>query len=764
MRGAGAPWALLVWAWSALITATPITVTPLQPPFLPPPRRDGPEASHTHSPHAPRPPLLGAHAPRGHARNPLVRDHFPVKWRKIAEERSLHPVNFTALEVTRELEAETFLVQVLITKDSLQVLRDDTVVYHKDGSPTALNYLPHAGIHVVVLHPRRGDVMLARQFLTHQPSEHRNLASCLASLAPGRILVVAAVPDAVAFLGPDAVTQLEAVGASRIRNLAVHEAWAMVSHTPTRLPPASAGISGSNSSMNTNNKVSLGHTWGEAASIIRRPGRETNPLILRAHVPQTSSVWCKWHEDPAMEEQRHFCDTYEGYLRLCTCWDPITKDLRYSALQIEVKEVIPVAMLTAVKPFHFYRQLLNLLETPGAAQTPILVMVDGAREEVMGLARLFGLDVLVHRPQGAAGSTTLLNMHFRFSVHNVFNFFPEADKAVILEDDLLLSPDFLSFFQQTAWLLDADPTIFCVNAFSVNSYPTVAGDPHILRRLDMFPQFGWMVTRRWAREQYAYWIPEEHGGDWDWWLSSQHSLQGRHALVPEVGRTFHAGAAGAHVTGWFQEHFFSYMIFNQDPHVKLQGLEDLILDRYRAKLKREILNATDLVLRNDFCSTSAGPVIPHDLPGPFRVFVWSESKADEYGSFIVMQQCLNAFMDTREMFDGVVRFNLGGRVLFIVGCPVSRYCGLFQQGTTLLRPSLTLMERAEANAIRWQTRNYPAFFLVRGRSPANPRQEFLMENLFLNYFNGTLVMARPGEVDQKNKFSLSADGLGSFHT
>ena len=36
------------------------------------------------------------------------------------------------------------------------------------------------------------------------------------------------------------------------------------------------------------------------------------------------------------------------------------------------------------------RQLLNLLETPGAAQTPILVMVDGAREEIVRLAELFG--------------------------------------------------------------------------------------------------------------------------------------------------------------------------------------------------------------------------------------------------------------------------------------------------------------------------------------------------------------------------------------
>ena len=68
-----------------------------------------------------------------------------------------------------------------------------TQVYHKAGSPATLGVLPHAGVHVVVMHPERGDVMLARQFLTNQPSEHRNLASCLASISSGRIVVVAAV-------------------------------------------------------------------------------------------------------------------------------------------------------------------------------------------------------------------------------------------------------------------------------------------------------------------------------------------------------------------------------------------------------------------------------------------------------------------------------------------------------------------------------------------------------------------------------------------
>lgn len=35
------------------------------------------------------------------------------------------------------------------------------------------------------------------------------------------------------------------------------------------------------------------------------------------------------------------------------------------------------------------RQLLNILETPGAAQTPILVLVDGYQKEIIHLTKLF---------------------------------------------------------------------------------------------------------------------------------------------------------------------------------------------------------------------------------------------------------------------------------------------------------------------------------------------------------------------------------------
>lgn len=71
----------------------------------------------------------------------------------------------------------------------------------------------------------------------------------------------------------------------------------------------------------------------------------------------------------------------------------------------------------------------------------MLVVVDGTQQETLALAAVMGVDTLVHRPEGILGNRT--NANVRFALNSVFRHFPRADKAIVLEDDLLLSPDFL---------------------------------------------------------------------------------------------------------------------------------------------------------------------------------------------------------------------------------------------------------------------------------------------------------------------------------
>ena len=71
--------------------------------------------------------------------------------------------------------------------------------------------------------------------------------------------------------------------------------------------------------------------------------------------------------------------------------------------------------------------------------------------------------------------------------------------AILVEDDLLLSPDALLLFWSSAWLLREDPSLWCVSAWHDQGFPHTAADPRLLTRTDYFPGLGWMIeAATWA--------------------------------------------------------------------------------------------------------------------------------------------------------------------------------------------------------------------------------------------------------------------------
>lgn len=64
------------------------------------------------------------------------------------------------------------------------------------------------------------------------------------------------------------------------------------------------------------------------------------------------------------------------------------------------------------------------------------------------------------------------------------------------------------FFHQAAPLLDLDPTVTCINAYSRYSYPDTAWDPRVLLRARTYPMYGWMTTRAYATEVIPKWVSE----------------------------------------------------------------------------------------------------------------------------------------------------------------------------------------------------------------------------------------------------------------
>lgn len=75
--------------------------------------------------------------------------------------------------------------------------------------------------------------------------------------------------------------------------------------------------------------------------------------------------------------------------------------------------------------------------------TPILLSVDGGQKEALEFARLVGLPAVFHDNPAPRGSNVRINEHIKFSLLHAFEHFPVADKVIVLEDDLILAPDFI---------------------------------------------------------------------------------------------------------------------------------------------------------------------------------------------------------------------------------------------------------------------------------------------------------------------------------
>ncbi|KAF2345325.1 Glycosyl transferase family 13, partial [Trinorchestia longiramus] len=459
---------------------------------------------------------------------------------------------------------------------------------------------------------------------------------------------------------------------------------------------------------------------------------------------------------------------------------------------IKIREEIPFAVVTAKSPRKLYRTLRSLFNASGSSQTKLLLVIDGIQEEVVALAQVLKVPFVVHTPQGRPGSNVRPNTNVRFALESVFDVFPNCDKAVILEDDLIVSPDIIRYFQETSWLLDADPTILAVNAFSYNSVSGVAADTGALKRVEAYPYYGWMVSRDVARQVVKNWMNDEEG-DWDkWMLRDNRTRQGRDVVVPEVSRTYHDGGLGVHeLTTATDVHRRAQTCTDvhrraqtcTDVHKRAQTCTDVhrraqtctdvhrraqtCTDVHRraqtcTDVHRRAQTCTDVHRRAQTCTdvhrrslppkmsktyilniahfsrplisqhvdvTSlsrpvrlllgeyvrdleaelrrARPVVvdvltnvlPEHGSGPFVTYVSASSFLDEALSFTTImmvdlggapdrlptQQSMTTacfpqsigtyYFDTHEIFRGVMTFNLQGRRLYVVGCPLSRlYC------------------------------------------------------------------------------------------
>jgi len=290
-----------------------------------------------------------------------------------------------------------------------------------------------------------------------------------------------------------------------------------------------------------------------------------------------------------------------------------------------------VAHNRALQLDYAIRSILNL-DGLGLEQ-PIIVYQDGDDESVAEVARKYAPRVqLVQHLKNRAfyfwtGSMKIAK-HYRFVLSSIFEDHPGADYAIIVEDDMVFSPDFLLYFAQLAYLYDADPSIYCITSWNDNGKQGLASDPTRLYRTEFFVGLGWLASRKmWETEWHATWPREE----WDWFLRDPAQRKGRECIYPEVSRNYNIGSQGVNMKMDMFTQYFKHTMVNSQPRVHLGDTSRLIKANYDSQLEEELRQATPVSSIEElktYCNTSL--VVLLDLKSP-QDRRWSHFVARYFG-------------------------------------------------------------------------------------------------------------------------------------
>ena len=204
-------------------------------------------------------------------------------------------------------------------------------------------------------------------------------------------------------------------------------------------------------------------------------------------------------------------------------------------------------------------------ECEGFSRFRLYVSQDGSSPDLTQLLSPYPNLTLMHRQREALlsptqGGTAYLAQHYKWAFDELF-FRRQHSHVVVVEDDMLVSPDFFLLFRDAAPLLDEDPTVFCVSSWHDNGRRGLVYDPHRLFRTSYFPGLGWMMRRALWDELHSIFPLDQ----WDHFMRLDTIHKQRSCIVPEISRNKNIGEQGTNMGGSFFSRFLEPIAWQQQP-------------------------------------------------------------------------------------------------------------------------------------------------------------------------------------------------------
>ncbi|CAF1001251.1 unnamed protein product [Rotaria sordida] len=510
------------------------------------------------------------------------------------------------------------------------------------------------GLNIVVV--SNGKEIIRTGHFDTWKDDSTNLEIFLENLEDNVIIIAVTFDEASLKLSQHSKTLFFDLGSATIQNLKYRDVWALVGQK---------GIKGF-SPYEEISYAGVGSTYAP-------------PIDKRMCIPQTLKG-VPIRPDPLPyrnDKRREFCSRYDGYGDFCTGTN-LDKNLVAIPLINKTLEdnpiyLTPILIIAGISHNSLRMCLETLLMQPGINVENVIVAVDEKFTEPLALIDLFGF-----RGEKTSNSSTYIE-HYEKSLKRVWEIHSNKDKIIVIEEDLILSPDFLYTLALLSETFRKDETIGAIQMWNPNSYDIINGSIELIYRVDQFYGLGYLLRRSFYEKNMKDSFKDCCSKRvWEKWTFSDTSSSS--FLMPDVSRVFRRPIDGNRINTKHVE-----TLFNRrrrtclNPFPPLSNIDILRKDKYDAQLTKSVNSAT-LIKSSEGCETINNNVYnliqSQNTSNTFK-YVYHQESLNDVASLLPILSCFELFpYEPLGLYHGILRFNSNQYHFYLVGSKSPHYANV----------------------------------------------------------------------------------------